>query len=550
MPGVDGEFIPMQDIIPVKYRFKPTSRYRGWCNEGSEYQSDMYDAIEFTPKVGMNLFMMEFFNPTVYYRRYYSHIHNERNRTPEPISDTQVLQWKRACETELSKRGLMFHDIGHGWTCQPFGIDTALDSTTADTNDATVTDEQRKRLPLIGGVRRISGGSPNHTQFCMSPPESRSIVANFVADYAQNHTNSDYIHVWLGDGRKNHCECEECQKKSPSDWYVMLLNEIDEALTARNLKTRIVYIAYTETIWAPETERLKNPKRFALLFAPSTRKYYEPLKINDYNPKISPYVRNKNDERKETDELFWHFRDWSREWNGANLSYEYHFWRHFYHDVGGISLSKIINEDIKFYGKNNIHGVIEDGSQRSFFPTGLAFYTYARTLFDSSVDFESVAEDYFYTAFGEDWRKFYNYLERLGEAFGHKFMAGEDNYGTGRSPWYKPEKLSDLQHVADILRDGRKLISEHYNSEYRLRTVSVRLLEFHARYAELLAETMMHKVVGNDEEAIRAFDKLMLECGARELEFERWYDHGLFCKYTVGKISGKSVTGIEQYEQM
>ena len=45
MPGIDGEFIPMQNIVPVKYRHAPTSRYRGWCNEGYEYQPDMIDAI-------------------------------------------------------------------------------------------------------------------------------------------------------------------------------------------------------------------------------------------------------------------------------------------------------------------------------------------------------------------------------------------------------------------------------------------------------------------------------------------------------------------------
>ena len=28
-PGVDGEYIPMQDIKPIKYRHKPSCRYRG-----------------------------------------------------------------------------------------------------------------------------------------------------------------------------------------------------------------------------------------------------------------------------------------------------------------------------------------------------------------------------------------------------------------------------------------------------------------------------------------------------------------------------------------
>ena len=59
-PGVDGEYIPMKDIVPVKYRHKPTMRYRGWCNEGAEYQEDMLLAIDFAPKVGLNVFMLEF----------------------------------------------------------------------------------------------------------------------------------------------------------------------------------------------------------------------------------------------------------------------------------------------------------------------------------------------------------------------------------------------------------------------------------------------------------------------------------------------------------
>ena len=49
-PGVDGEYIPMKDIEPVEYRHKPSMRYRGWCNEGAEYQQCMIDAIDFAPK--------------------------------------------------------------------------------------------------------------------------------------------------------------------------------------------------------------------------------------------------------------------------------------------------------------------------------------------------------------------------------------------------------------------------------------------------------------------------------------------------------------------
>ena len=72
---------------------------------------------------------------------------------------------------------------------------------------------------------------------------------------------------------------------------------------------------------------------------------------------------------------------------------------------------------------------------------------------------------------------------------------------------------------------GRELIKAHYDSEYRVRTVSVRLLEFHADYVEMLADVLSEKCVGNDEAALEKFLHMRDECGKREVEFERWYDH-------------------------
>ena len=523
MPGVDGEFIPMQDIKPVKYRHAPSCRYRGWCNEGAEYQSDMYDVIDFVPKVGMNVFMMEFFTPG-YYRHYYNHTYNDVNRKPEPVTDTTMLQWKRACETELAKRGLSFHDIGHGWTCQPFGINTSMRSADEEKNNATLTDEQRSYLPLINGERKLFRGVPNWTQFCMSNAKGRRTVAKFVAQYAENHSNSDYLHVWLGDLVNNHCECEECQKKTPSDWYIILLNEIDEELTAKNLNTRIVYIAYTETMWAPEVEKLKNPKRFALLFAPISRMYSKPLAISGEKVEITPYVRNKNTLPTNFDELFASLQNWTNGWEGANLAYEYHFYIRQIGDVSGIYHAKVINSDVKFYKSHNINGAIQDGSQRCFFPTGLSFYTYARTLYDVSLSAEEIAEEYFSCAFGEDWKKFYDYLKRLGDAVGFDYLSGDRNRGTKRSGLYAPNQVPSLKTVREITKEGRELIAEHYNSDYRVRTVSVRMLEFHALYVELLSDALIAKAVGDDKTAAELLVKMREEVGKQELAFERWYD--------------------------
>ena len=188
MPGVDGEFIPMHDIVAVKYRHAPSCRYRGWCNEGAEYQSDMIEAIEFVPKVGMNVFMIEFRIPKGYYSNYYLHRYNEENRAAEGVSLTQILQWKRQCEAEIAKRGLQFHDIGHGFNADSFGIDSSWRSGDPVDHNTELTEEQISIIALRNGKRELRGNCPNWTNFCMSNKKAQKMFATAVADYAEKHS--------------------------------------------------------------------------------------------------------------------------------------------------------------------------------------------------------------------------------------------------------------------------------------------------------------------------------------------------------------------------
>ena len=59
-PGVDGEFIPIKTVEAVQYHKMADCRYRGQCNEGAESQQCMLETIDFSPKVGMNVYMLEF----------------------------------------------------------------------------------------------------------------------------------------------------------------------------------------------------------------------------------------------------------------------------------------------------------------------------------------------------------------------------------------------------------------------------------------------------------------------------------------------------------
>lgn len=522
-PGVDGEYIPIKDTVPVKLRHKPSMRYRGQCNEGSEYQASMLEAIAFAPKVGMNVFMTEFFIPNCYYDSYYNHRNNENNRPPEPVAAEQVLQWKRECESEIEKRGLQFHDIGHGWTCEPLGID----SLNNFMSDDQLPDDARRFVALRDGKRRLFNDRPRHTEFCMSNTEARKRVVDYIADYAASHGTADYLHVWLADARNNHCECEECRAHTASDWYVILLNELDRELTLRNDKTRIVFIVYTDTTFAPETEVITNQDRFTLMLAPITRSFTHSLPTVIEKAPVPKYERNKIILPSRVEDYFLHLDEWKKMWHGPCIAYEYHFWRHQYYDVPGINIAKVVSEDVKAYERNGIQGIIEDGSQRSFFPNGFAFYVYARTLFDTSLSYEELLEDYFYVAYGEAWRDIYDYLERLGKAFDFEFIEQEKSLDYSVSKFYNPPHAEQIRTVPSITAEGVRIIKENYNSPYRVRTFSIRLLEMHAEYANLFAEALAYKALGADKSAWEKYFEFRDEIGKREAEFALVYDHGL-----------------------
>jgi len=523
LPGADGEMIPMKNIEPVKFRHVPSLRYRGWVSEGTEFQQSMIEAVELAPKLGMNVFMIEFKFPKSYYERYYNHDNNPY-RAPEPISMDTIMQWKRQLETEISKRGLQYHDMGHGFTYEPIGI--AGEDGWDTSYDTKLLPEQRELLALINGKREINW-YPINTNLCMSNPKARKKVVDYVVNYAKKHGNVDYLHVWLADARNNHCECENCVKLRPSDWYVTLLNEIDQAFTDEGIDMRIVFIVYMDTAWAPLSEKINNPDRFLLMLAPITRRYDISLIGNEITSKTEDYVRNNLRLPESLEEFYAYFNEWRKSWKGSNVSFEYHFWRAMWNDVTGIRLAKLLHEDVRAYSANGINGILEDGSQRCFFPSGFELYTYARAMFNKETSFDEILEDYFVTAYGEDWKKVYDYMMELDEAFDYQFMVRRKSINPKISLLYNPEHVENLKKVSGICKKAKDVVQSLYKADYRVRTVSLRLLEYHLEYVELLAQAYMPKAMGKDDEAYAKYQQLVDTMAKHEIAIEKYYDHCL-----------------------
>ena len=528
-PGIDGEYIPIKDIEATKYHHMADCRYRGQCNEGAEYQPNMMEAIEWTPKVGMNVFMIECFAPS-YYEYYYNHRFNDKNRDPEPVTKATLVQWKKQCEAEIAKRGLQFHDIGHGWTTRGLGIDPEEDFPNADSPDDPVVEPVREYLALYGGKRTVYKGHPWLTNFCMSNPKARELIVKDIVDYAEMSTNVDFLHVWLADSVNRQCECEECAKKSVADWYVITLNEIDAELAKRGLDTHIVFICYYDTLSAPLTETFVNPKRFTILLAPITRTYTEGVAERPLTIKAPVFERNKVELPEENDIGIACAKAWKERCDVDVIVYEYHFWVNQVYEPTGLKFAEIINQDIKGYKYHGFGGTIEDGSQRSFFPNGFAFYTYGQTLFDTGLDFEALKNDYFSHAYGEDYKEVLAFLEKMADCLDHKFIAGERSINEKVGKYYNPTLVDKFRAVKGIVDEFRPFYEAHKNMPMRVQTVSYRIFNRYLEYLEGFSEVLALRCFGAGKEAKALAEKFMESFGKHEIELERYFDICIFGK--------------------
>ena len=543
-PGIDGEHIPMQNIAPQKYHHQASFRFRGHCNEGAEFQNCMLETIDFYAKQECNVYMIEFDNPYAYYADYYNHEMNTANRTPEPITMDQALQWKRQCEVEIAKRGLQFHDMGHGWTAEPFGLNS---SDGWKSHNVELTPEQQEYVALVNGKRALYKGIALNTNLCMSNPKVRSIMVKSIVDYAKASQNVSYLHVWLSDGVRNHCECEECVKLNPTDYYLMIMNELDEALTAEGLDTRIVFIFYKDTMWAPLETSIKNPQRFSMLYAPIYRSYSSSVTEGKL-PEAPEYIRNKWTNPPNGEDYLALLQIWQKNWKGPVFGYEYHFWRHQYSDPSQLYLARRIYEDIRALPYMGLDGYVEDGSQRSFFPNGLAMHIYAETLLNKDADFDALVEDYYRHAYGEDWTLAKKYMERVEEAFDFSYMQGEKSASgirggyTMNSPgvavaYNNPAMAEKFAKAPEIAASGRLLASTHRAMPTRPQVISWRLLQLHTEYIEGLGKIMGQKCLGNDCYADELFTEFVDRFGRHEYEIERYFDQTLAFRTFVVKLS-------------
>ena len=541
-PGIDGEHIPRKKITPQSYHKMADHPMRGHSLEGDPSLQQVLDYIDWHAKEELNCFgCYSIFN---YMGRYYKHRLNTDNR-PVEYMDIEVAenQWRSLFECETLKRGLLLNSGGHGLIMRSLGLRDE-DRFPYKRGEKEIPTEVLPYVAMLDGERKPVRNDFFFTNLCMSNPTVRKNMIDTMIKDILAKPQVDNASLSLADGTHNHCECEACKTKRPSDWMVITLNELDEELTRRNIDKKISFSFYVDRMFPPAYEKIKNPERFRMTYCPITRTYNASMSGFENLPEPIPYEYNAWKTPKSLEEIYALLNAWRTAFTGSFTVFEYHFWLHQYRDPGLMSMSRRLYEDVLTYKNTNMDGCMQDGSNKSFFPHGFHGHIYAVALLDRNCEYDAELSDYFSHLYGEDWQLVREYLEKITECFSHKYMAGELSADPAKGKLYNPQRLTPLSQVKAITEEMETVVAEHMLMPTRPQTVAWRILLRHTEYCRGLAAVMMEKCRGHDELAMDMLLEFFKSFGRHDYELERYLDFGL-CANSIKRLFEKSLTGIE-----
>lgn len=502
-PGRENEVVPCMDAAQLSLDYAHTARFahRGVCIEGANSRENVLSFIDWLPKIGLNAFFLQFQVPYVFYARWYEHRLNP-TLPPVPFERADALTLTREAEEEVRRRGLTLHKVGHGWTGAVLGYEAISWDEAPPLPDA-----RRPLAAQVGDKRDLFGRVPQNTNLCLSNPEATARFVTLVAEYAAQNPDVDCLHIWLADAYNNVCECPLCQRSTPSDQYVALLNAVDARLNALGLDTKLVFLLYQELLWPPVRERLNNPDRFILMFAPISRSFDCAYPSQSDGGAIPPYVRNAITLPVNPAENLRFLRGWQALFGGDSFVYDYPLGRAHYGDAGYLHIARVIFEDIGKLHALGLGGYISCQELRAGMPNFLPNYVMGRALFDADADFDAVAREYFEAAYGQQWRSAMAFLDALSANHVCDYLNGKGprvNAGAA-------QRLARAQSLCEAFTPAQ-------NGPFWDR------LALHARITALLCAALRAQAEGHVQESRSAYGAFLALVREQEMRNQPFLD--------------------------
>lgn len=405
-PGKNGEIIPSS--LPAKINIlklhQPSNEHRGVCIEGAVSLQNVLDMVEWMPKAGYNEFFMQFREGYIFFDRWYSHDDNPSLQRKEKFDRAMAIEYTKLIEKEIAKRSLAYHAVGHGWHLEAFGVPGVGWKSVGP-----LPEHFMQKTAIVNNKHWIPWDIPMLTAMCYSDAEVQQRMADNILEFAANNKQVDYLHIWLDDYMNNKCECSRCTTKRPFDWYVQILNKVDEGLTKQNNPLKLVFLSYCDLLYQPLTEWIKNDKRFTFMYANKRPDYNKPL-VEEPGTFIPEFVQNRLQLYKlnQPSVNAAILKSWMPRIKGDNFIFEY-----YEEGAETNAYAKTVWIDVKNFPKYGLNGVMNCQKFRAFFPTGFGLNILGQTLWDDKIDFEKTITDFYQTSFGRDGKIVRAYLDSV-----------------------------------------------------------------------------------------------------------------------------------------
>ncbi len=491
-PGFGEEIIPEKalDTCNVKVSEVPYYRGRTICIEGAISYAHVHNIIDWMPKVGLNTYNLQFFIPFTFFNRWYRHEHNPYIKGKQ-ITEEDVIHIQEQIFDDILDRSLGCAAPGHGWTSDPFGVK----GTGWFKYEGELPEKYKNVLAMKNGKRELNGGVPLNTNLCYTDPYVIETMTDAAIQYLKDNPAVTFLGFTLADGSNSHCECENCKDKTASDLYVGLLNRLDEKLTQNGMDTKVGISIYTDTLWAPVTEKIKNPDRFSLCVCPITRSYADSYLDLDFTnlEDAPPYVRNNITLPKSVSQSMKFLKDWQKA-TGCTQSgiFEYHLWTRPNYDIGRDGLAYLVHRDIRALDNFGITSYTSCQSSRMSFPNNLLMETLAQTLWNKDVDYEEMKEKYMKNCYGKEYKKAQQYLEKLSLLI----CPGPDmgSEALSKLPAKERYEMSEkaIELAVSFRAEVEKILAED-NFEYEAQKKSWQYLVYNTGIAERIAKIYLNR---------------------------------------------------------
>ncbi len=519
-PGPGGEVLPRRArlALPTKpMRERASYRHRGICIEGHPRLDHVLALLDWMAKKKMNAFQLQFMHSGVFWRRGYEGPEMEVAAGADRLTESDCRSLDDRVIARVRELGMMLHRVGHGWTAAAVG----LDGTSWERRKQRPPPDRRGWLAQVGGKRDTWHGIAANTELCYSRREVREAFIEGVMTYARQHCEVDLLHVWMSDSYNNKCECAECRKKSPSDWYVMLVAEIGRRLMAEQLPTRVVSLGYVDLLWPPEEARIATDN-VTFMYAPITRCFRHALgdpKCDAGESTARPELnqcRLPETNRAHAEVM----QSWSELDLPDTFLFDYHniwvVWR----DGLGTDVGAVMARDMKDLAKLGLNGMMSCQAVRAFYPTPYLANAMADMLWNRKQSQARHRQQVMASAFGRHAREAEAYFShlvrtvRVGPSHAHRTIL---DGAVG-----KREELTELAAFAAKHRRRFTALAKRENDKV-VRT-SLEILAIHADHADRVARALVAGIAKNTK-ALRAMrDEYEARLPAMLQRYSPWID--------------------------